>query len=221
MLRPLLLALRNYPRRAPVTFGYLCLLLLTHLLVEQVLPSARAAALLQYVSTNLHNLGDHPVAALLGSALFFDGTLTDVLSLGFVGTTITLGLGIGWCLARLETRRGARTAFGAFLTGHVVATLLTAGVIQLALRHGWYSPDVRHTLDYGISYGSQTVMALATATLPRRARLPWAAFVLLWPFGGLDWSGPLPDFTTVGHLFAALLGFALILVPSADRSSGD
>ncbi|MGW7823618.1 rhomboid-like protein [Streptomyces puniciscabiei] len=210
MLRPLLLALRNYPRRSPVTFGYACLLLLSHLLVGHVLPRDRAETVLQYVSTNLHNLAHHPVTALLGSALVFEGTLTDVLSIGFVGTAITLGLGVCWCLARLEHRWGARNAPGAFLAGHLVATLLTAGVIHLALRHGWYSPDVRETLDYGISYGSQTVMALATATLRRRARLPWAAFVLLWPLGGADWAGPLPDFTTVGHLLAACFGFALL-----------
>ncbi|WKV76013.1 hypothetical protein AW27_033630 [Streptomyces sp. PCS3-D2] len=104
-----------------------------------------------------------------------------------------------------------------FLGGHVVATLLTAAVITVALRYGWYPAAVRQSLDYGVSYGAQTVLAVGTLALPRRGRLPWAAFVLAWPLGGAEWSGPLPDFTTVGHLTAAVIGFGLLAVPAFRR----
>jgi hypothetical protein len=202
---------RRYPRRSPWTFGYLCVLLLTHAWVTLAPQVGNGAAVLLEVSTNLDNLRRHAVSSLLGSALFFDGTLTDVTSLDFAGTVITLGLGVVWCLGWLERQWGALRAFGVFLAGHIGATLITAVVIVVALGHGWYTPDVRHAVDYGISYGAETVLALTTGFLPRRYRVPWAVFVVAWPVLGGDWSGPLPDFTTVGHLVAATMGFALAL----------
>ncbi len=175
---------------------------------------------MNHVSTNLDNLHDHPGASLLGSVLFFDGTLTDVPSLEFVGTFITLGLGVCCFLAWVESRWSKPRAVAVFLGGHITATLLTAVVVTVALQHGWYPAAVRQASDYGVSYGAQTVMAVGTLALPRRARLPWAAFVLAWPLGGAEWPGPLPDFTTVGHLIAAVLGFGLVAVPAFRRPRG-
>ncbi|MFI2609152.1 rhomboid-like protein [Kitasatospora sp. NPDC018619] len=210
LLTGLLRAVRTYPRRSPLTAGYVALLLLGHVWVEVLLAPDRADALRDHISTNLDNLHDHPVTALFGSALLFDGTLTEVLSTGFGSTLITLGLGVCCCLAWTERRFGPLRAAAVFLGGHVGATLATAAVIVLALRHGWYPQSVRQASDYGISYGAQTVLALAVLALPRWARLPWAAFVLAWPLSGDgEWPGPLPAFTTVGHLLAAALGFAL------------
>ncbi|MCC0093756.1 hypothetical protein K7B10_02915 [Streptomyces flavotricini] len=211
-------AVRGYPRRAPLTLAYVCLLLAGHVWVGHVLSADRAAMVLGHVSTNLDNLRDHPVTALLGSALFFDGTLTDVTSTDFVGTVITFGLGVCCFLAWAEHRWGKRRAVAVFLGGHVAATLLTAVVITIALQHDWYPTVVRQSLDYGVSYGAQTVLAFGTLALPRRGRLPWAVFVLAWPLGGADWTGgPLPDFTTIGHLTAAALGFGLAGVPAFRR----
>ncbi|WP_159393492.1 rhomboid-like protein [Streptomyces sp. TN58] len=211
-------ALWGYPRRAPLTFGYVCLLLATHVWVGRGLSADRAAGVLGYVSTSPDNLRDHPLAALAGSALFFDGTLTDVASTGFVGTLITLGLGVCCFLAWAEYRWGAPRAMAVFLGGHVAATLLTAVVIAVALRQGWYPPAVRQGLDFGVSYGAQAVLAVGTLALPRWGRPPWAVFVLGWPLGGAEWvAGPLPDFTTVGHLLAAGLGFGLAAVPAFRR----
>ncbi|MFB7125674.1 rhomboid-like protein [Kitasatospora sp. NPDC056273] len=210
LLTGLLRAVRTYPRRSPLTFGYVLLLLLGNVWVGNLLAADRADALRDHISTNLDNLHDHPVAALFGSALLFDGTLTEILSTGFGGTLITLGLGIGCCLAWTERRFGSPRAAAVLLGGHIGATLLTAAVIVFALRHGWYPESVRQASDYGISYGAQTVLALAVLALPRWARLPWAAFVLAWPLSGDgEWPGPLPPFTTVGHLLSAALGFAL------------
>lgn len=216
----LLRAARLYPRRAPLTLAYVCLLLVSHAWVGHGLSADRADALLGYLSTNLDNLQDHPMTALLGSVLFFDGALTDVTSLDFVGTFITLGLGVCCFLAWVERRWGKPRAVAVFLGGHVAATLLTAVVITVALRHSWYPAAVRQASDYGVSYGAQTVLAIGTLALPRRGRLPWAVFVLAWPLGGADWTGPLPDFTTVGHLIAAAIGFGLVAVPAFGRPRG-
>ncbi|MFE4975921.1 rhomboid-like protein [Kitasatospora sp. NPDC056651] len=202
--------LLTYPRRSPLTFGYVLLLLIGNVWVKNLLTADRADALRDHISTNLDNLHDHPVTALFGSALLYDGTLTEILTTGFGGTLITLGLGVCCCLAWTERRFGSLRAAAVFLGGHVLATLVTAVVILLALRQGWYPQSVRQASDYGISYGAQTVLALATLALPRWARVPWVAFVVGWPLsGGGEWPGPIPEFTTVGHLLAAALGFAL------------
>ncbi|WP_338674747.1 rhomboid-like protein [Streptomyces sp. SCSIO 30461] len=211
-------AARAYPRRAPLTFAYVCLLLSGHAWLGYGLSDERAVALLDFLSTNPDNLRDHPVAALLGSALFFDGTLTDVASPDFIGTLITLGLGVGGFLAWAECRWGTLRAAAAFLGGHIAATLLTAVVIIVALRQDWYPTAVRQASDYGVSYGAQTVLALGILAMPRRYGLPWAVFVLAWPIGGLEWMGPLPDFTTIGHIVAALIGFGIVIVSRLVRS---
>jgi hypothetical protein len=216
LLTGLLRAVRTYPRRSPLTFGYVGLLLLGHAWVEYGLSDAGADDLRDYISTNLDNLHDHPVRALFGSALLYDGTLTDVTSTGFGGTLITLGLGIVVSLAWAERRYGTLRAAAVFLAGHIGATLITALVILLALRQDWYPESVRAASDYGISYGAQAALAFAVLALPRWARLPWAAFVLAWPLGGDHaWPGPLPEFTTVGHLLSAALGFALAAATAA------
>lgn len=219
-LHRLLRFLRTYPRRSPLTLCYVALLAIGHYWLQDVLSPERADDLRAYVSTNLDNLPDHPVRALIGSALLYDGTLTDVTDPGFGGTLITVGLGVCGCLAWVERRWGSLRALGVFLGGHVLATLLTAVVILFALDQDWYPQDVREALDYGISYGAQTVLAVAVIALPRWARLPWAAFVVAWPLSGdADWPGPLPDFTTVGHLLAAALGFALAAATAPARTA--
>lgn len=212
-LRPVV----SYPRRTPMTFGYVVVLLVGYVWIRQGLSADRADDLLGYVSTNLDNLRDHPVSSMLASVLFFDGTLTDFVSLDFVGTVIILGLGVICCLSWAERRWGAWKAAAMFLTGHIVATLLTAVVIVVALRQGWYPEDVRHSLDYGVSYGSQAMLALAVLAMPWWARIPWAVFALGWPLGGLVWVGPIPDFATIGHVLGAIIGLVLAALPAVRR----
>ncbi|MGW2920605.1 rhomboid-like protein [Streptomyces angustmyceticus] len=206
MIRRAARALGTYVSRSPVTTGYAGLLLSTHLWCTAVLSTADAQRVMLGVSTNLDNLQDHPLRVLAGSVLFFDGTLTEITSEAFAGTLITLGLGVIVCLAWLERRYGARRAYALFVLGHLAATLLTVPVIHVALAQGWYPESVRHATDFGISYGAETVLA-ASALLLRRARWLAAAGVVAWPVLGGDWSGTLPDFTTVGHLLAAAIGF--------------
>ncbi|MGF6941947.1 hypothetical protein BKA18_001739 [Streptomyces auratus] len=220
MMRRAARALGTYVSRSPVTVGYLVLLLATHLWCTAVLSTAQAQRVVLGVSTHLDNLHDHPVRVLAGSLLFFDGTLTEITSEAFAGTLITLGLGVTVCLARLERRYGPGRAYGIFLLGHLAATLLTVPVIQVALAHGWYPDSIRHAPDFGISYGAETVLAVG-ALLLRRTRWLAAAGVVAWPVLGGDWSGVLPDFTTIGHLLAAAVGFVCgaILLRAARRTA--
>uniref|UniRef100_J1S154 Uncharacterized protein n=1 Tax=Streptomyces auratus AGR0001 TaxID=1160718 RepID=J1S154_9ACTN len=64
-------------------------------------------------------------------------------------------------------------------------------------------------------------MLAVGALLLRRTRWLAAAGVVAWPVLGGDWSGVLPDFTTIGHLLAAAVGFACgaLLLRAARRTA--
>ena len=167
-----------------------------------------ADAFVAWASTNVVNLGTHPVGALAASALIVNG---DLLA---PGTVLTFWLGVVVALWWLEVRRGPGRAAVVYLGGHVGATLATMPVILAAVHVGRYTEDTRTAVDVGISYGAQAALAAVVVTLPWWAWAPGAVVVLGWPLLDAEWSGLLPDFTTVGHLVAAgigaILGVALI-----------
>lgn len=201
--------LREWVRSAPVTTTYAGVILVGHVALDRVLPERDAARFVRFASTNLDNLTSHPVRSLLGSALVLDSPLTRVLTLDFVGTLITFAAGMVVVLGALERRLGAVRALAVFVVGHVGATLITALVIELALDLHRYPGSVRSARDVGISYGAQAVLACGAVLFARgRTRALCILFVLIWPVGGMSFVGGLPDFTTIGHWVAALLGFA-------------
>ncbi|MEZ0088996.1 rhomboid-like protein [Streptacidiphilus sp. EB129] len=191
----------GYPRRNPATFGYLVLLALDAVLVDHVLPAASADRLLLGISTNLDNMRQHPLRSLLGSMLVVDGG-------GPLNFLLVVVVGLVVCLALLERRFGTRRAVAVVLLAHVGATLTTTAVIAVATGDGAYPAWTPHALDYGVSYVSIAAVAAVTPLLPRRLRPWWAAAVLLYPLVDADWYGALPDFTSIGHCTAALIGLA-------------
>lgn len=193
---------RDYPRRSPVTSGYLVVLAVTDVLVFHMAAPAARRRLLLDISTNLHNLGRHPARSIAASMLVADTRAS------FLDELLIVGLGIAVCLAWLERRAGSLRAAALFVTGHVAATLVAALVILTAVRAGVYPASVEHGLDFGVSYGSITATAAAGWYLPRRARVPWAAVCVLYPLTAASWYAWLPDFTTVGHVAGALCGLA-------------
>ena len=199
VVRPVRVAVARYVAAGPWTVGYLVVLLAVHTWMGAVDPSAFVA----WASTNTANLGTHPLGALVASALIVNGPLLDG------GTVITLWLGIGGALWWIESRRGPARAAAVFLGGHVGGTLVTVPVILAAIRAGRYPEATRTAVDVGISYGAQAALAAVVVALPGWARVPWVLFVYGWPLLDADWSGLLPDFTTVGHLVAATIGFVL------------
>ncbi len=201
-------AVSSYVASGRFTLGYLVVLLAVHAWMSWSDPAPFVA----WASTNVVNLGTHPVGALVASALVVNGSLLDA------GTVITLWLGVGVALWWVESRRGPARAAAVFLGGHVGATLLTLPVILAAIRAGRYAPETRTAVDVGISYGAQAALAALIVALPRWAWAPWVVFVLGWPLLDAEWSGLLPDFTTVGHLIAATIGFVLAATLLRTRS---
>lgn len=193
---------RAYPRRCPVTFAYLVVLAVTDVLVFHVVAPAARERLLLDVSTNLGNLGRHPVRSMIASMLVVDTRAS------FLDELLIVGLGIAVCLARLERRAGSLRAAAVFVFGHVTATLVAALVLLVAIGSGSYPPALEHTLDFGVSYGSITATTAITWYLPGGVRVPWAAVCVLYPLTAASWYGWVPDFTTVGHVAGALCGLA-------------
>jgi hypothetical protein len=190
-----------YVRRGPVTAAFLLVLVAVELVLTVTGTFAAARA---WSSTNVDNLGDHPLGAV-ATSVFFLGNAPGVT----VGTVAIVGLGIGVALWWLEARHGLGTAAAAFLGGHVGATALTAVVIGLAVDAGRYPAAVLTAPDVGVSYGAQAAAAAAVVLLPRWWPLAGAVVLLGWPLLDASWSGALPDFTSVGHLVAATIGFGV------------
>jgi hypothetical protein len=194
------------------TVGYVVVLLGIH--AWMIGSPDGADVFVAWASTNIVNLGTHPVGALAGSALIVNGDLLDA------GTVLTFWLGVVVALWWLEARRGPARAAVVYLGGHVGATLLTVPVILAAIHAGRYPDATRTAVDVGISYGAQAALAAVVVTLPWWAWAPGAVVVLGWPLLDAEWSGLLPDFTTVGHLVAAGLGAVLgVLLIRTPRST--
>jgi hypothetical protein len=200
--RRLLAWVAEYPRRSPVTLGYLLVLAATDVIVHHLLASGTRRRLLLGISTNLHHMERNPLRVLVASPLVIDTGAT------FVDNLLIIGLGLVVCMAVLERRAGSLRAAGVFVLGHVGATLVAAVVIVAAVRSGSYPGSVQSGLDYGVSYGAIAVAMAVTWYLPLWVRPLWAAFGVFYPLTAATWYGRVPDFSTVGHLAGALLGLA-------------
>jgi hypothetical protein len=190
----------NFARRHPGTVSYLLLLLAGTVVVFEVLPDDLIDEALRGVSTDLANLDWLFPLRLLASALVAEPSLYTLLLVvvGVVGA-------FGW----LERRFGTAWAFGIFLAVHVGVTLVTLLVEVVGVRTGFYPPEVREDLDYGISYGAIGCSGAVVCFLPTRARVPAALAVVLLPLVAADWYGRVPDFATIGHVLSALSGLAI------------
>ncbi len=180
-------------RSAPLTTSFLAVLLATTLLLRHV--SARVAdALLAASSTDVAHLAHDPVRVLLASTLWLPGRV-------WLPYAVVFAL----ALAPLERRVGPWWALAVFLSGHVVATVLTEGPIALGIAVHWLPASAAHRMDVGVSYGMYTALGAAAGLLEPRARwvaLGAVATTVLVPFV-LDL-----DLTTVGHVLSLAIGVA-------------
>ncbi|GAB2587578.1 rhomboid-like protein [Microlunatus antarcticus] len=169
-------------------------------------PAPVRDAWVAYLSTNLANLADHPVRALVGSAFVTDdGTVVSWVVLAVVGLTAA-GDALG------NVRLAALLA-----GGHVLATLVSENVLAAQVRAGSMPTTARFLVDVGPSYVVAPALALGlllAPTLVGRAA-SGLGLALLAPhlFGGLTRL----EVSSVGHVVA--IGLALLAGPTlaADR----
>jgi hypothetical protein len=183
--------LRRTVRCAPFTCGYLAVLLMTTLVLRHV--SSRVGnRLLAASSTDVAHLARDPVRVLLASALWLPGRTWLPYAVVFL-----------LVLAPLERRFGVRRTVAVFLSGHLLATLLTELPIAAAIAVHWAAPSAAHRLDVGVSYGTYAAVGAFAGSLQLRWRplvLAGAVLSIVAP------AMPAPDMTMWGHLLALVIG---------------
>lgn len=159
-------------------------------------PASTQQAWFTWASTDLVNLAHHPVGSMVLSALVDDSNILDWTALGLIGL-----------VAAGQTLGNLRCAL-LVTVSHVVGTLVSEGILRVAIATGRAPADERVSLDIGPSY--VIVAALTVGIVYGRwpARIMSAiAFALLarYLFGGLQHL----DVGPVGHCCAILTGVAL------------
>jgi hypothetical protein len=187
-----LVAVLPGPRRTPLTFGYLMLLLATTV-VQDALPDATLDRVLAASSTSLDNLARRPVAVLLVSAVWLSGRAWVLYAVAFTAV-----------LAPLERRLGVLRTLGIVLAGHVLVSVVTEVGVGAGIWLGALPSSAAPRLDVGASYLLVTALGAAIGLLPARVRRPALgvavlAFVLPLLLDGLE-------MTNVGHLLCLGVG---------------
>lgn len=190
-----LLSVLPHPRRTPFTFGYLVLLLASTITLYLVSDST-AHALLLGASTNLVELGSHPVRVLVGSALWLPGQ-----------DWVYYAIGLTAALAPLERRLGSWRALAVVAFGHVGVTLVTEGGVGVGILLHRLPVSEAHQLDVGASYVLMTAIGAAIGLLPPVVRWPVLAVAGYWLAVSPVLHGGV-DMTAAGHLLCLLTGVA-------------
>jgi hypothetical protein len=183
------------PRRNPFALGYLLVLAGTTALTRFGDPQL-VHQLQTMSSTDGHHLTSTPLRSLLMSGLWVVGPVWMPYFWAFALT-----------VAPLERKVGAVRAAGVFAAGHVVGTLVSQGVVAVAVGLGRVGPGILDELDIGISYGVLASLGAMAGLLSRRGRvLALTAAVLLVLHQVTDDADLV---TAIGHPTALLAGVAL------------
>jgi hypothetical protein len=160
-----------------------------------LLPDHDRAALLRLASTNVHNLQHDPVGCMIISAFFPEGSAgawPALIALALFGANRALG--------------NARTA-AVCAAGHVIGTLVSEGILDFRVAHGFLPESSRYITDVGPSY--VVVAAIAAAILyggwPARAAAVLDLALLAFVGGIFSGLGDL-DVAAVGHVTALAVG---------------
>lgn len=177
------------PLATPLATLMVLLLLLAALMLH--LYPGDLDAVVAWASTNVHNLADHPVAAMVSSTFVVPGNLMPNLAIVAVS------------FAALERAVGpGRTALIA-LTGQVVATLVTEYGIELGAHWHLLAESSTERPDVGVSYVMYAVLVAAIMSLRGPARIVGLLIVgvsVLYPFIVS------PGMTPTGHVLSVAVG---------------
>ncbi|MEV6755001.1 rhomboid-like protein [Streptomyces sp. NPDC051214] len=184
---------RAYVRTAPGTYIWLAALFVTTVAMHHMSPEFEKDFLLQR-STNIHELSQNPVRVLVASAFWIDG-----------GTWLSYALLYTLFHATAEHWLGTARWLAVAAGAHVGATLISEGVLALAIRHGAAPTSAVNTLDVGVSYALAGVVAVLTYWVPSPWRYAYLLIVLT-VYGTPLITGR--TFTDLGHFTAVLIGLA-------------
>jgi hypothetical protein len=176
-------------RRAPGTTSLLAVVLTGTAILRWGTTDPEAVE--RWASTNLVNLYHHPAVALIASA-FLSADAIRYQLIAFV-----------LACAVLERRIGTPRMLAVIAAGHVIASLVTEGGVQLAILMRADSLDAAWQLDVGISYAMYTAIGAALLFVPPRFRLVAVLAVALDVIVPLVTSW---DMTSSGHVLSLAIG---------------
>ncbi|MGW7435914.1 rhomboid-like protein [Streptomyces sp. NPDC054849] len=184
--------LRSWIRSSPGTHIWLLIIAVTSIVVV-IAPDQVDRVLLHRNSSNIHQLVQHPVRALLSSAFWIE----NPASLALYAVLFEL------FHAPVERWLGTLRWLVIVASAHVVATLISQRVLLAAIQDHRAPRSMTHVVDIGVSYG----LAAAAGVLTYRIPSPWRWFYLA---GAVAFFGiPLATggtFTDLGHAIALSVG---------------
>ncbi|MFF8713825.1 rhomboid-like protein [Streptomyces sp. NPDC015184] len=183
----------SWIRSAPGTYLWLAALFVTTVIVHRMSPDIEEDFLRER-STNLDGLSQDPVRVLIASAFWIDG-----------GRWLPCAALYTVFHAPAERRLGTPRWLAVVVLSHVLATLVSEGVLAWAIRHGHVPQSATGTLDVGVSYALAGVVGVITYLVPPLWRRVYL-FSVLVVYGIPLATGH--GFTDVGHFTAVLVGLA-------------
>ncbi|MEU6538127.1 rhomboid-like protein [Streptomyces sp. NPDC047000] len=183
----------GYVRRAPGTYVWLAILFVTTVALHHMSPEFEREFLLQR-STNIRELSQDPVRVLITSALWIDG-----------GHWLPYVVLYSVFHAQAERWLGTVRWLAVCVASHVLATLVSEGVLLKAIHDGIAPRSAVNTLDVGVSYALVGVVGVLCYRVPRPWRYGYLGVV------GVLYALPLvegPTFTDIGHFSSLLIGLA-------------
>ncbi|THA84132.1 rhomboid-like protein [Streptomyces sp. A0592] len=184
--------LRSWIRSSPGTHVWLLIIAVTSAIVA-IAPDQLDRVLLHRNSSNIHQLVQHPVRALISSAFW----IANPASLALYAVLFEV------FHAPVERWLGTLRWLVIVATAHVVATLISQKVLLTAIQDHRAPRSMTHVVDIGVSYGLAASIGVLTYRLPN----PWRWFYLA---GVVAFFGiPLATggtFTDLGHAIALTVG---------------
>ncbi|MDY0810387.1 rhomboid-like protein [Kitasatospora purpeofusca] len=184
-------ALLPWVRSAPGTYLWLLLLAVTSFVVARM-DQRTLDWFLAARSTNLDQLSSRPVHALMASALW-----TETSSWPLYAVLFTV------FHANAERWLGTVRWFAVAATAHVLATLVSEGVVAWGIVRGTLQRSMAATVDVGVSYALAGVVAVLTYRFAGGWRWIYGAGVVVFYLVPLVASH---TFTDLGHFSAVLIG---------------
>ncbi|WP_186785558.1 rhomboid-like protein [Streptomyces misionensis] len=186
-------AVARYVRGAPGTYVWLAVLFVTTVAVHHMSPGFEQH-FLRRRSTNIHELSRTPLRVLVTSAMWIDG-----------GRWLPYAVLYTAFHAPAERWLGTARWLAVCACAHVLASLVSEGLLLKAIKDGIAPHSAVNTLDIGVSYALAGVVAVLTYRIASPWRYGYLAAVLAVFTLPLAQS---PTFTDIGHFLAMLIGLA-------------
>ncbi|WP_136245978.1 rhomboid-like protein [Mycobacterium intracellulare] len=194
-VRSMTLAVWHFVSTAPLTYGWLLVLMVTTI-IQNHLTGRQLHSVLLHRSTNIHELGKDPLHVLFSSLLWIDGKSFEPYLLLF-----TL------FLAPAEHWLGQLRWLSVGLSSHILATYISEGILYFAIEERDASQRLVHARDIGVSYFLVGVMAVLAYHIAR----PWrwgylGVLFIIFGFPLITMDRVDLDFTAIGHFASILIG---------------